>query len=95
MTEDIHPVRWLKTPKGPAERRAHVFHEGGRVSLCGRQRIPVGVVFDEMIEVPRDPFGVERCNFCWLRWTYPENHSSPAAGPVEEVNKEPRHDDSD
>lgn len=65
MTEDVKPVRWLKTPRGAVERKAHLFREGEGGSLCGRLRVPAGVTFDGMVEVRGGSFPVERCHFCW------------------------------
>ena len=65
VAKNVKPTRWLKTPKGSIERKAHLFREGDRVSLCGRLRIPAAVTFDGMIEVRGGWFPVERCHFCW------------------------------
>lgn len=65
MTENIEPMQWLKTPQGPIERKAHLFRENERVSLCSRSRIPAAVTFDDMIEVRGGSFPIERCHFCW------------------------------
>lgn len=61
----LYPVRWLKTPRGPIERKAHLYQENHGRSLCGRMKIPTGVTFDEMVEVKGGRFVVERCSFCW------------------------------